>query len=687
MAMAPDDLDLMHEAINADPDLAAFFEDQKNCSYYQFKPRPNRPEKWDEQEAFIKNRDMVSFLVGGNACLAADSLIYDPVDGSHVPICDRLFPFHVLGNNLNTGQVSIQEASPAFCKGPARSFIVRLSTGAHFEASADHRVLTSDGWKAVFAELHTGDSLVRLGGGYSKVHSIRESGKHEVWDFECLPDHNYLHAGVIHHNSGTTVAGCAKLANMVFNDDPPPRHNAPIWIISNTYEQVCSVIWDEKLYGQGFIPDVEIDWPNVKWLSRKDGWPMRVPLKPWPGRPGKNFVLEFKSFEQGRSAMQARSIFGAFFSEQFPLNIFLEVLRGHRDYHKPGRFFAEFTPIDPDLCIWLETAMDKPPEGWKFYRCNTELNRENLSEGWFDEFFATVSPEARETRMTGALATFEGVIYQGFNQAIHVIEPDDIEFPSGAKHYMGVDWGAGGESPFHVVWAYRDGAGCFVFYDEYRSNDQTKTVEDHAATIVERCQGWGWPVVLSSYNMGELVINNKGSSYGVAFCDPSRPTDINLFAAHGVPSQPAMNAVLPGIECVRTLLKYNAALKQPKLLISKDCKILIEEMRKYRWKQGSSPADGVRKNYSAPNPEPQKYADHAVDCCRYLAYSVERTHGATISSMTDKAYIDDKHSINLKRGGSRMASRVQMNRTKSGRGGGMSIGNRLTRQDGWFLKK
>ena len=73
------------------------------------------------------------------------------------------------------------------------------------------------------------------------------------------------------------------------------------------------------------------------------------------------------------------------------------------------------------------------------------------------------------------------------------------------------------------------------------------------------------------------------------------------------------------------------------------------------------------------------------DCLRYMIYSVERTHGASITSVLEKAYIDDKRSINLKRGGSRMASRVQMNRTKTG--AAMSIGNRLGRQEGWFLKK
>jgi hypothetical protein len=200
--------------------------------------------------------------------------------------------------------------------------------------------------------------------------------------------------------AGTTEAAMFKLAKFVLHDQPPPRPNTPFWIISNTYEQVCGVCWAEKLMGHAHIPACEINWNDIRWLSAKQSWPLSVPLKPWPCNPHNNWLLEFKSYEQGRTALQARSIGGFCFSEQFPLDLFIETLRGCREYMFPGGQFAEFTPIDPVLSLWVEKAQDEMPEGWAFYRANTEANKPNLADGWYDNFFAAVPDEMIEVRRT-----------------------------------------------------------------------------------------------------------------------------------------------------------------------------------------------------------------------------------------------------------------------------------------------
>ena len=421
--------------------------------------------------------------------------------------------------------------------------------------------------------------------------------------------------------AGTTESSIFKLANFVLRDQPPPRENTPFWIISNTYEQVCGVCWDEKLYGHGHIPDCEIDWENVRWLSKKDGWPASVPLKPWPGRPGKNWKLEFKSYEQGRRALQARSIGGFMFSEQFPLQLFLETLRGCREYMFPGGQFAEFTPIEPELCLWVEKVMDERPPGWQFYRQNTQANVTNLADGWFDQFFASVPEEMLQTRMTGALATFEGVIYPSYSPAVHVVD-EDIIFPPNVTHYRGVDWGASEEHPFVCVWGYLDGIGDWYIYDEYWSVDQTRITMDHVAEIQER---WPWPVGDPNYRM--------------TFADPSRPGEINEFAQRGIDTYPASNDVYKGIDAVRSLLKTNPATGKPKIKISgRNCPHLTEEMRKYRWKRGRRPTEGVTLNPAVATPVPLKRDDDTVDALRYLIYSASRQHGIAPSSMSHSEY-------------------------------------------------
>ncbi|WP_321377074.1 hypothetical protein [Trichococcus shcherbakoviae] len=462
------------------------------------------------------------------------------------------------------------------------------------------------------------------------------------------------------NGSGTTEAAAHKIGMFVLQQQPPPRANTPFWVISNTYEQVCGVLWAEKLFGHGHIPVCEVDYDNIRWLSSKMDWPLSVPLKPWPGRPGKNWLLEFKSYEQGRRAMQARSIGGFCFSEQFPWQLFVETVRGCREYMFPGGQFAEFTPIEPELCIAVGKAMDNPQlrkSGWKFYRCSTKANRPNLAEGWFDQFFATVPDELVETRMTGALAIFEGCIYQSFNSSIHVVDDTVIRYPfvSGAEHYRGADWGSSVEHPFACVWGYRDGMGDWKIYDEYWCADQGKVLMDHAIEIEARSLCWGWPepdffeepkdwqvdfVKQVRKRAKEMRPNGTiwlfKQQHRDTFGDPSRPDCLTGFTNCGIRTSAASNSVYKGIDCVRSLLKVNPLTGKAKIAIHRRCEHLIEELRKYRWMQSKKDTSGRMLNPKVAAPVPLKRDDDTVDALRYMLYSAERSRG--ISPATGSTY-------------------------------------------------
>ena len=174
------------------------------------------------------------------------------------------------------------------------------------------------------------------------------------------------------NGSGKTEVAAAKVGRFLVSWQEPPRRDTPFWIVSNSYQQVCAVCWQEKLFGRQFIPHDCIDWSRVRWLAPAQNWPLVVPLRPWPN--GNNWVLEFKSYEQGRRQLQARSIGGFWLSEQFTWDVFQEVLRGCREYMFPGGQIAEFTPVDPELCSHLEEILDNLPAGWGVYRLNTECN-------------------------------------------------------------------------------------------------------------------------------------------------------------------------------------------------------------------------------------------------------------------------------------------------------------------------
>lgn len=437
------------------------------------------------------------------------------------------------------------------------------------------------------------------------------------------------------NGAGTTEVALAKLAKFVLQDQAPPRFDTEFWIAANSYEMAMGVNFTEKLLGNNHIPESQIDWDRVSWYRPNNLWPFRVPLKPWPGQPGKNWTLVFKSYEQGRMHFQAKSIGGFMFSEQFPWELLVEVLRGCRDHNFPGSKFCEFTPVDPNLSIRLEIMLedDTIPDGWEFYRANTEcaLEAGHVERHWFDEFFGTVPTEMRDTRMTGQFATYEGQIYTGFNPAIHVVGDDVVDFPPGVYHRRAIDWGSGPENAMVCLWAYRNGVGCYHIYDEYYSNEPV-TILQHLDEIVARHP---WP--------------ESNPHFGTTYADPSGKAFIRLATReYRIPITGAANAVLDGIDTIRTALQINPTIGEPMLFIHNRCKNLIRELRTYRWKKSS----GRGTNPQDARIEPLKKSDHAVDALRYLLHS-ERFHTGIVPTSEKREFNPHKYGVMIPHDGRR----------------------------------
>ena len=405
--------------------------------------------------------------------------------------------------------------------------------------------------------------------------------------------------------SGKTHCAALKVANFLLRDQPPPHKDTPYWVISDTYQQVQQVCWFEKMRGKGnesdaLIPYEAVEWDKCIWANRNRQWPYSITLKPWPGHPDRNWVLEFKSYEQGRNRMQAVAIGGFWFSEQFPGGVFEEVFARCRENLFPGGQVCDFTPVDPAKSIEVEQWYNEWTEGkrpsWGFYRMNTEKN-DTLDPEWFKTFYESVSEEMYETRMIGAFAGYEGLIYQTFNPVVHLVS--NVEVPRGVHHRRAIDWGASASHPFVCLFAYKDAHGRWVFYDEYYDKRQVGA-DVHAEAIFDRHP---WP---------------NDHYHGATYADPSRPDNIELFTRSGIPITPAYNSVYPGIEAVRVALKTNPGTGEAGILIDKErCPNLARQFRTYRWLKGSD--KGL--NPAAPRPEPLKNDDDCMDALRYLIAS------------------------------------------------------------------
>lgn len=406
------------------------------------------------------------------------------------------------------------------------------------------------------------------------------------------------------NGAGTTTLSLAKMVKFVLRDQQAPRPATPFWIISESFEMCMDVAWREKLWGNGLLPESEVDWDNISWHTPRKAWPNSVPLKPWPdGNQDNYWELNFRSYEQGRAKLQAASIGGFLFIEQAPYELILEVNRGARVYNYPGSKVCEFTPIDPLRSLFLEEmiAEDKLPPGWAVYRCNTECAKEagHVDAAWYDEFFASVPEEMREVRQIGAFASYEGLIYQSFNPLIHVRR--DVQIPKHAIFKRVIDWGAGPDHPFVCLFCYQDAIGTWVVYDEYYSVDQTRTLNDHAEAIKEMHD---WPAEDPNYRVG----------YG----DPENALAMREFARAGIPLIGAKKAVLEGINAVRAALKPRPNKMGPRLIIDgARCPKTVMEFKTYRWLQ--KPRSSVNPADAAP--KPLKTNDHCMDAIRYLIYS------------------------------------------------------------------
>lgn len=405
--------------------------------------------------------------------------------------------------------------------------------------------------------------------------------------------------------AGTTEVAMHKLARFIF-ETPPPRENTPFWVIGPTLRQVGQICWAEKLAGHGHIPECEVE--HKGWHQMGPGWPAWVKMKPWPNRPGKNWMLHFHSADQSRANLQGASIGGFCFTEQCPWEIVIEVYARCREYNFPGSKFYEFTPLDPRLTFHLQQMQqsNKLPEGWEIYRANTAVALEfgHCDPTWFKDFYGTLPEDQKATRLIGAWATFKNQVYQTFNDRIHcaeIVAPD-----TGVYHVRAIDWGSGPENAFVCLWGFRNGLGQWFIYDEFWST--SGSMQRNLEHVRERHP---WPHDRHSewHRIEELR-----QWYGHTWADPAGRDWINWCNEQDfcgpLQMQGASNAVDPGIECVKRHLEVSEMIGQPLLIIDKErCPNLFREMNTYQYEQGTGPISA--RNPKDARPVPLKIDDHA----------------------------------------------------------------------------
>lgn len=406
--------------------------------------------------------------------------------------------------------------------------------------------------------------------------------------------------------SGKTEAAAWKTAKRL--RERPPRARCPFWIVGDTYEQVCSICWDEKL--SKYIDKKQI--LSVDWYKQQRNWPFAVTLRhpDNPNLPG--WVIEFKSYSQGRGRMQGRSIGGYWFNEEVPFEIVSEVQGRCRDYDSKG--WADFTPIEVRSPEWPD-FYDDPPEGWRFYHLNVERNN-RLAEGWAERYLATFPEDERETRRIGVFASYVGQVFKEWRKPIHVIQPGaahaeqlglqfdrqgNLVIPHDWNRFRGIDFGF--NNPFACIWVCQDRDGRFYAYDEHYESQ--RLLAYHAAEIHRRPWLPANPHFKRTYSDHQAQERAEMSKLGVP-CTPANKKDL-----------------AGGVSILRSLMMTQGD-GLARLYVHARCKNLIKEIRGYHWPDEIGTGNRTRN----PKDLPVDYENHAIDALRYAIVSSIAGDGA-----------------------------------------------------------
>jgi phage terminase large subunit-like protein len=385
------------------------------------------------------------------------------------------------------------------------------------------------------------------------------------------------------NGAGKSFAGAAKVAAFLEHTPPPERHT-PFWILSQTMDVVSGNCWGQNL--RLFIPPERIE--SIAWYREASGKPRTVVLKPHAN--GGNYVLEFKSYDQGRQALQAANIVGFWLDEQCPMDLLNEVLARTRKWAYPGSKVYTLTPMMPD--IDLEDRYNFPEDfpGWRFYRLNTRCNL-TLDPEYVRRIEENETPALVETRLTGAFSVYEGLIFPSFLAHGHIIEPFEID-PRWLR-VRGLDTGF--EHPTACLWAAIDPAtGRYYIYREYAK--ARRDMQDHIAAINGPTEGHN-PEAWKDVRL-----------HGATYADPANKQILNEFALLGLSTVPAQKDVEASFATIRSLLRPTDGDGQPLLKIFSTCPMLIQQLRTYVY-------DPVTRR---PVKETDKRAFDLVDCLRYL---------------------------------------------------------------------
>lgn len=311
--------------------------------------------------------------------------------------------------------------------------------------------------------------------------------------------------------------------------------------------------------------------------------------------------IEFLSYESDLDKFAGTSRHFVSYDEEPPEVIYTENYA--RLIDTGGHQWFSMTPVEG--MSWVYDKIYLPgKEGNPDYNITEISMTENpyLNQEEVARFLADLDDEnEKEARGSGKFIEMGGLIYKRFDPkpgGKHVLDREELRFP---KHVpVGVSLDHGYNNPTAVLWhAILPEGKVVTFHEHYLSGEP---VAYHARAIHEFNRAYN---ITPAIWIADPSIRNT---------DPITGTSIQQeYLKYGIPFTLANNDVRAGIERVNSYLKGRN--NAPMWMCTKDCKFLIKEMGRYKWKTYTSKKLNARYNNWE---EPHKLNDHACDSLRYF---------------------------------------------------------------------
>ena len=215
---------------------------------------------------------------------------------------------------------------------------------------------------------------------------------------------------------------------------------------------------------------------------------------------------------------------------------------------------------------------------------STTAGNPYLSREFVESLHAAYEGKFAQQELLGEFVGFDGLVYEEFDRGRNV-----KAFParSWARVFGGLDEGYTNPAVILIVGQDRDGR-LHVMHEFYQRRQLQADVVIEAKRLMRE------------YQVSEFV------------ADPSAAGLIADMRRAGIPTVPANNAVMVGIQAVKARLPA-AGDGLSRLTVDPSCVNLLGEFEGYVWRGGK---DGLRD-------EPEKSNDHAMDGLRYVVSRVD----------------------------------------------------------------